>query len=113
MEELDMHYKKVIESLKLMSLPYEEQKLYFPDFVEIPFEVLDTFDNAFLLMPKLIENGLFSNKGIAWVLRLHNTINLLASNPNFKDLEEGQFRDNEEWDKIREFSKEVLRQLGE
>jgi hypothetical protein len=113
MEDLDKHYKKVIESLKLLSLPYEEQKHYFPDFVDIPYEILDTFDNAFLLLPKLIENDLFSNNGIAWLIRLHNTINLLASNPDFKDLEENQFRDNEEWNKIRGFSKEVLRHINE
>lgn len=113
MEELDRHYKKVIESLKLLSLSYEKQKTLFPDFVDVPFEILDTFENAFLLLPSLIENTLFSYNSIAYLLRLHNIIIITSQIPKFKDLNEHQFQYSLEWEKIREMSKDALKQIGE
>lgn len=113
MELSNKNYKKITESLKLMSLSYQEQKAYFPDFVDVPFEVLDTFDNAFLLLPNLIESGSFNNEGIAFLIRLNNLIRVRANNPLFKNLDENQFSESQEWQELRNLSKETLRKLGE
>jgi len=106
-------YNKVIESIKLLALPFEEQVKYFPEFVEVPFEVIDTFDNAVLQLPLLIELGNFENKCIASLLRLQNLINFTSSNPKFKDLDDEQFRISDEWNKVREMARDTLQIMGE
>jgi hypothetical protein len=106
-------YKKIIESLKLLSLPFEEQKKCLPEFVDVPFEIIDTFDNSILLMPNLIELGTIENKVIANLLRLQNLINFTLSNPKFKDLEDDEFRMADEWNKVREMARDTLQIMGE
>lgn len=106
-------YRKIAESLKLLSLPYDEQVQCLPDFVDAPFEVLDTFYNAFLLMPSLIEDEIFTYQAIAEILRLHNLIEMTARNPDLSDLDEVQFSTFEEWNKIREMASEIVLMLGE
>lgn len=107
------NYRKLVESIKLISLSFEDQAKCLPDFVEIPFEVLDIFDNVFLLLPGLIEKDQLTYRHIAEILRLFNLINFISSNPNFKDLDDEQFEQSEEWNKVRDFAKEILSLLGE
>jgi len=109
----NIHYKELIESLKLLALPFKEQLLCFPEFADVPWEVLDTFDNSFLLLPKLIEDEKFKYNVIANIIRLHNFINLTCSNPSFKNLDYEQFDSTEEWNKIRIFAMETLTLIGE
>ena len=111
MEKINSEFEKINESIKLLSLPYEEQKGKFPSFVDVPFEILDTFDNSFLIFPNLVENGMFTYKVIAMILRLHNIINFTISNPNFKDLEVEQFSNHVEWDRIRNLAGEIVASL--
>lgn len=99
---------RIIESLKNLSLPYADQVNLFPKFVDIPFEIVDEFTNACLLLPPLIEEGKLKNIEIANLLRLNNLINLTLANPDFKDLEEEQFSTSLEWNKIRTLAKETL-----
>ncbi len=106
-------YKKITESIKLLSLSFDEQVKNFPEFVEVPFEVIDTFDNAVLQLPLLIELDNFENKSIASLLRLQNLINFTSSNPKFKYLDDEQFRISDEWNKVREMARETLKLLGE
>jgi hypothetical protein len=113
MEHLDFFYRKILESLKLLAMPFGIQKKCFEDFVDAPFEVLDTFDNAFLHLPELIEDGRFLNMEIASLLRLHNMIDFTASRPELKDLDEDQFSTHVSWNRIRAQAKELLLLLGE
>lgn len=106
-------YKKITESLKLLSLSFEEQLKCFPEFVEVPFEVIDTFDNAVLQLPSLIETGKLDKTVIASILRLQNMINFTSSNPNFKDLDDEQFKLSDEWNKVREMARDTLQIMGE
>ena len=113
MNDVTNWYRKVVEALKLLSLPYEDQKKYFENFVDIPFEVIDTFDNSFLLLPQLIEGDKFSLLAVASLIRLHNMINFATKNPHLKDLSEDQFSSAQEWNQIRELSKQTLLLIGE
>ena len=113
MENLEYYNNKLIASLKLLSLPYSEQEEYFEDFVDKPFEVIDTFDNAILHLPKLVEIGKFSNQSIASLLRLQNLINFTSSSPKFKDLDYEQFKIADEWNKVREMARDTLRLIRE
>ena len=110
---MERYYKNIVTSLELLSLKFEEQQKEFPEFVDVPFEVLDTFHNALLHLPKLIEENRFENHVIASLLRLQNIINFTASNPKFKDLEEEQFKVSDEWNKVRRMAKETLQIMGE
>lgn len=107
------HKKKLTESLKLLSLTFEEQSQCFQDFVDVPFEVIDDYGNAFLLLPPLIEADFFNYATIANLVRLHNLINFTANRPEFKDLEEDQFANSEEWNIVRRLSRETLQLMGE
>ncbi len=100
MKNLENNYRKIIESLKLLALPFEKQKEYFPDFVDVPFEILDTFNNAILTLPTLIENELFSFKEIAYLLRVKNLIHIIVENPLFEDLEETYFENDTQYHEL-------------
>lgn len=105
-------YNRIVESLKLLSMPFSEQQVYFPTFVDVPFEVIDTFYNAILQLPNLIEGGIFNNNTVASLLRLQNLIDFISSNPKFKDLDYEQFETADEWNTVREMARNILLSLG-
>lgn len=100
-------YKMLIESLKLLALSYEEQKKSLPDFADVPEDVVSSFENSFLLLPNLIEKDMFSNSGLASLLRVYNSIQWCVRNVDLDDFA------NEEWNKVRNLSKETLKLMGE
>ena len=99
---MNFQYKTVINSLKLLSLSLNEQEAYLPEFADVPDDVLSSFENAFLLLPPLIEDNNFSNNSIASILRLHNKIQWCMRNVDLDDFS------NVEWNNIRQMAKEVL-----
>lgn len=105
--ELEVQYKIVIESLKLLSASYEEQRKSLPEFADVPDDVTSSFENAFLLLPQLIEEGRFSNEGIASLLRVFNKMEWCLRNIELDDFS------NSEWNKLRELSKQTLILLDE
>lgn len=110
---MERYYKKITESLKLLSLNFNEQRKYFPDFVDIPFEILDTFENAFILLPQLLESNKIACNVIPNLLRLHSLINLELNNPEFEKLEGEKLCNSEDWNRIRDISKETIELMGE
>lgn len=111
--EIERYYKKVIESLRLLSLNFNEQKEYFPEFVDIPFEILDTFEHAFLLVPQLLESNKISYDVVPDLLRLHLLISSKIENLDFDNLEVEKLCNSDEWNTIRELSTEIIKQMGE
>ncbi|PYF69368.1 hypothetical protein [Pedobacter nutrimenti] len=101
------HYIKVVESLRLLSSSYEDQKKYLPDFADVPDDVTSSFENAFILIPSLIEKGEFSYKAIASIIRVYNKMEWCLRNVDLDDFS------NMEWNKLRELSKETLSVLDE
>jgi len=111
--EIERYHKKLIASLNLISLNFNEQREYFPKFVDVPFEILDTFEKAFMLLPELLELNLITYKAIPDLLRLHNLVNLELRNNDFETLEAEKLCNSREWNKIRELSKEILNFMDE
>lgn len=111
--EIERYYKKITESLKLLSLNFNEQRKYFPDFVDVPFEILDAFENAFILLPQLLESNRITYDVVPNLLRLHSLINLELKNPEFENLKVEKMCNSEDWNKIRDMSKEIIRLMGE
>lgn len=95
-------YNYIINSLKLMSLPYDRQILYFPDFADIPDEIVSNFETAFLYLPEVIEEGYFSNVIIASIIRTYNKFSWCLRNIGIENLE------SKEWDEVRYMANKIL-----
>lgn len=100
-------YKTIVETLKILAASLENQKKYLPEFADVQEDVISSFENAFLLLPQLIENGRFSNNSIASLLRLYNKAQWCLRNISEDDFS------NEEWNKVREMAKVTLSFMGE
>jgi len=101
--ELDKYFKMVINSLDFVSKSYDEQVSALPSFVDVPEEVVSDFENAFLLLPQLIEAQYFSFEAVASIIRLFNWVQWSIRNVGLDDLE--LFKSSDEWNKVRELSK--------
>ncbi len=104
---MEYQYKKVTESLKLLASSLEEQEGYLPDFADVPDDVISSFENAFLLLPALVESNKLPNDSIASILRLHNKVQWCLRNLGLDDFS------NAEWNKVREMSRDTLGLMGE
>ena len=104
--KLDENYKLVIKSLELLAAPYEEQKRCLPKFADVPDDVVSNFENSFLLLPVLVEEGRFSNHAIASLLRVYNKMQWCLRNIELDDF------GNEEWNKLRELSNITFKSIG-
>ncbi|QDW25174.1 hypothetical protein FFJ24_010275 [Pedobacter sp. KBS0701] len=101
------NYVKTIETLRLLSSSYEDQVRCFPDFADVPDEVISSFETVFLLIPSLIEEEIFSFKSIASILRIYNKMQWSLRNLDLDDFS------STEWNELRELSKNTLRLLDE
>jgi hypothetical protein len=104
---MEQQFKKVTESLKLLASSLEEQEKYLPDFADVPDDVTSSFENAFLLLPSLIENNRFSIDSIASMLRLYNKMQWCLRNLDLDDFS------NEEWNTVRKMARDTLQIMGE
>lgn len=104
---MEQQYKKVTESLKLLAASLEEQEKYLPDFADVPDDVTSSFENAFLLLPALIESNMFSYTSIAAILRLYHKVQWCLRNLGLDDFS------NLEWNKVREMARDTLQIMGE
>lgn len=104
---MELQYKKVTESLKLLASSLEEQESYLPEFADVPDDVTSSFENAFLLLPTLVESNKLTNDSIASILRLNNKVQWCLRNLDLDDFS------NAEWNKVREMARDTLRLMGE
>jgi len=104
---LEIRYKRVIETLKLVAASAKEQEIYLPKLSYVPTDVTSSFEDVYLLLPILIEEGLFSNKSIAWILRAYIQMQWCLANVDLKDFS------SDDWNKVRDFAKEALLAIGE
>ena len=113
MGNFDLHYKKIIESVKLLSISNSEDVLsdFFQAFEDIPFEIMDTYLNAFLLSPELIENEYFSFANVANLIRLNNLISIFLIDPNIQQKEMQELLECKQWLIIMGIAKEILKEL--
>ena len=104
---MELQYKKVTESLKLLASSLDEQESYLPDFADVPDDVTSSFENAFLLLPTLVESNKLTNDSIASILRLNNKVQWCLRNLDLDDFS------NAEWNKVREMARDTLQIMGE
>lgn len=101
-------YQYIINSLNLISLPYDLQNQAFDkyDFADVSDEVISSFENAFLYLPEVIDAGYFSLKNVANIIRIYNKFSWCMRNvgiDNFTD---------REWNKVRYMAKDLLDDMG-
>lgn len=102
---IEEQYNMLIEGLKLLSVSYEDQVSFLPEFADVPDDVIGSFENAFLLLPQLVENNKLSNRVISSILRTYNKMQWCLRNVELDDFS------NDEWNRLRELSKESVRLL--
>lgn len=111
--ELQRYYKTVVDSIKLLSLPYRKQKEFLPDFVDHRFEIMDSFQHAFVLLPQLVENKIIPTKALADILRLKNMVDLTINMESLYDLSDKKLEKNEYWVSTQSLAIKILPLLGE
>jgi hypothetical protein len=114
-ELVEYHYKAMITSLKLLTIPYDEQKERFQNFnnVRLCFELTNTYQIAFVLLPQVIEQRYFDYNVIANLIHLNNRIDSFFGNPNYEGLDDKSLFNTKSWLEIVEIAKETLLMHGE
>ena len=104
-----IQYKILVESLKLIAIPYEKQIKVLPNFVNAIDEIISTFYDSFLLLPQIIEEDLISKKAIAAILRCFNWIDLLSRKEGCLTTE--SLKTDDSWEKVRNLAKKALEEM--
>lgn len=97
------NYINLVDSIRLLSYDYTYQKQLLPEFADVSEDIVSCFENAFDLLPELIEGGKLEKNAIAGILRLYIYMQWSIRNVGIDTFETG-----EEWRKLRGLAKEVL-----
>lgn len=100
------NYIILTDSLFNLSKSYSEQLNSFPDFVDVFDEVISDFDNAFHLLPTLMDENLLSYETVKELIRCHNLIELNLSVE--ERTTDQSFEFDECWNLVREYSTKAL-----
>jgi len=105
-------YKLLVDSLKLVGSSYKDQKDFLPDFVgdNIQDDVVSEFDNAFKLVPQLMEAKRLSYLSVKKILSCFILMDINVSNP---DMTADAFKSDKSWDRVRKLAREALEEMGE
>lgn len=112
-EDFKRYYKRLVENIKWLCLPFKEQKEYLPDFTDRPFEVLDGYMKVFYLMPQLIDNHFLSLEAVSALIRLYINVDFTLSHPDFETMPEDKIDDFENWKRLSLLAKKALRVMNE
>ena len=107
---LENQQKLLIDSLKNLGLSYQEQEKIFPDFVDIMDEILSDFDNAFRLLPEIMDKKAISYNAVRSILYCHNLIELNLSIT--ERITDESFESGECWQLVRNYANESLRLIN-
>jgi hypothetical protein len=109
--DIKNQFNLLVDSLKLLSSCYEDQKKSLPDFVNIKDEVISSFEDAFLLMPQLIEKDYVTKKSIISIIRCYNWMELVNRDETIADKE--SFINHDKWQKIRYLARKALEDIND
>jgi hypothetical protein len=103
----------VVDALRLVALPADEQIAALPDFVDVPTEVLQRYEDAWVLVPQIREAGLLSDEQHEALARLdrHHTKLSEVDEADALWTAEGM-RNDERWVKSRQLARDALERLG-
>lgn len=111
--QLRSSYISLINSLRALALPYEEQQALMPDFVFALYDLPETFyESGFILLPQIVEAGLLSNETIATLIR----IEIAISGINWQQMDsisKDEVISQPVWEKLHTLAKEALNSMDE
>ena len=108
--EIENQYKSLVESLRILALPYEEQRSCLPNYVIVQDEVIAMFDDAFLLLPQIIDAEFLDKKSIASIIRCFNWMNIMTRN---NEIDVDFLKNNDGWQKVRYLATQALTDIKE
>jgi hypothetical protein len=97
------------KSLQNMAKPFKEQLAIFPEFVDVVDEVISDFDNAFRLLPALMEEKAIPYDAVKEILKCNNIIVLNLSIDGMQTDEKFEF--DSSWNLLREYAYNALNQM--
>jgi hypothetical protein len=103
----------VVDALRLVALPAEEQIAVLPDFVAVPDEVLQLYEDAWVLVPQIREADLLTDEQYEALARLdrhHTTMAGIDEHDRFWTAE--GMRNDKRWAMSRQLAGEALDRLG-
>lgn len=96
-------------SLVRLSKPYKEQLAIFPDYADAFDEVISDFDNAFRLLPSLMEAKKVSYEAVIDILKCNN---LIVLNLSIEEMQTDEsFESDDAWNLVREYATRALNLL--
>lgn len=97
------------DSLTNLSKSYQEQINNFPDYVDVYDEVVSDFDNAFRLLPAIMEQRAISYEALIEILKCNN---LIAINLSVTERQTDKSLENDEaWNLVRAYASNALNLL--
>jgi hypothetical protein len=102
----------LVDGLRLAALSPNEQIAALPDFVDVPYEIAQTYDDAWVLAPQIREAGLLTEEQYASLERIDRLFEEMrgASLESLWTIE--AVREDPLWRRSRELATEALSLLG-
>ncbi|WP_026703621.1 hypothetical protein [Flavobacterium soli] len=106
MKDIENKLLLLKKSLENLSKPYNDQIDSYPDYVDVFDEVVSDFDNAFRLLPVLMEDNVISYELTKEILKCNNLIvlNLSIEERNTDE----SFENDDSWNLVRESARNAL-----
>jgi len=109
--DYDQQRKQLVEGLRLVAAPWDQQTAAMPDFVLVADELGSTFYDGYLLLPQLLKKKLVSeNAGMA-ISRVKEWFDQMPRDRTLTPVE--TLKTDESWERARELAREALNELDE
>jgi hypothetical protein len=102
----------LVDALRLVALPPNEQVAVLPDFVDVPYEIAQTYDDAWVLTPQISEAGLLDEDQCASLARIDRLFGEMREHPLDDLWTVEAVRTDPLWQRGRELATEALSSLG-
>lgn len=108
MSDTTLEYKLslLINSLQNLAKSYKEQISSFPDYVDVFDEVISDFDNAFRLLPAIMEEQVISYEAVREILKCNNVIEFNLSIEG--RITDESFEIDDSWNLVREYARTAI-----
>ena len=104
----------LVDALRLAALPVDRQVAALPSFVHVPDEVALVFDDAWDLVPQVVDAGLMTPAQHEPVAALDDLFNEMSDAADADDLWTIEsMRTDPRWERARALARDALGRLGE
>ena len=104
----NQRFNLFVESIKACALPVEELSTHLPEFVIVQDEVFSIFENAYLISPQLIDEGLIPPTAVSSLIRAQIAFDFALRN-QIPLPESGEVN---KWERGRKACEVILNKMG-